>query len=545
MKIYEFNADKVQANLTYEILLALRKCKQEKYDKIVFSKSVYDIDRVYCEQRILNISNHGINGPKRIAILIEDMSDFEIDFSGSTLLTKGIISPIVIRNSKNITVKNVVLENPQTEFMQARVEKTGDDFVDFKIELGGEQFHTSKGNLYTNYGYEFQIPQTTSIEFNGDTGEIERDTGDFPIGFPWEVYNEMTKDGHLIVKNPTRIPPIGNVFIHTASRRFGCGIFCEGSSDVYFDNVTVHSCQGMGLLAQFCHNVTLNKFSTLRHGIQMYTANADATHFVHCTGLVKVENGVFEGQLDDALNIHGVYVRILDRLSDNELIIKQMHCQATGLPIFAVGDRVQVLTPETLIPYACKTVKSVEIINDEISKVAFEEQINDVKIGDDMENITKSCDLIFRNNVVRDNRARGMLIAAKGKVLIENNFFHSSGAAILFESDGKYWFESGGTSSVTIKNNVFDRCKYSRFGKAVVQFVKREATEDGKYYHNEINVIDNKFVMYGDLAAIFDNINKLCLKGNVVESDKPPVVEISHCNNVDLQDAGFVYVNEK
>ena len=544
MKIYEFNPSSIKGNLTYELVKAIRKCREEKYDKLVFTKAVYDIDFTFAEQRNFNISNHGMNGPKRMGLLIEDMDGFEVDFNGSTFITKGKMTGIAITNSKNITIKNVILENPETEFMQAKVVNTGEDFVDFEIQLGGDQFHTSAGAMYVNCGYEFRIPQTTSIEFRGDTGELEYGTGDFPIGFPWDVYNEKTKDNHFIVKNPTRIPPIGNIFVHTASRRFGCGIFCEDSENLYFENVIVHSCQGMGLLAQFCHNVTLDGFSTLRHGIQMYTANADATHFVHCTGLIKVENGTFEGQLDDALNIHGIYVRVIDRVSDNELLIKQMHFQATGLKIFQPGDKVQALVPETLIPYVEKTVKSVDVINDEIVKLTFVEDVNDVKVGDDLENLTKSADLIFRKNIVRDNRARGMLIAAKGKVLIEDNYFHASGAAILFEADGKYWFESGGTNDVTIKNNVFDRCKYSKFGTAVLQFVKREQVEEGKYYHGRVAILDNKFTMFTDSAIMLDNIESVTIKGNVVKDGKPAIVDVKHCKNLDLQKEDFTYQGE-
>lgn len=544
MKIFEFDANKVKGNLTYELVKAIRTCREEKYDKLVFTKGVYDIDIDFAEQRNFNISNHGMNGPKRMGLLIEDMDGFEVDFNGSTLITTGKMTGIAITNSKNITIKNVILENPKTEFMQAKVVNTGDDFVDFEIQLGGDQFSTSNGAMYVNANYEFRIPQTTSIEFRGDTGELEYGTADFPIGFPWEVSNEITKDGHFIVKNPTRIPPIGNIFVHTASRRFGCGIFCQDSENLYFENVIIHSCQGMGLLAQFCHNVTLNGFSTLRHGIQMYTANADATHFVHCTGLIKVENGTFEGQLDDALNIHGVYVRVIDRESDNELLVRQMHFQATGLKIFQPGDKVQALTPETLIPYVEKTVKSVDVINDEIVKLTFVEVVNDVKVGDDLENLTKSADLIFRKNIVRDNRARGMLIAAKGKVLIEDNFFHASGAAILFESDGKYWFESGATNDVVIRNNVFDKCQYSKFGRAVIQFVKREQTEENKYYHGKVQVLDNKFTMKNQVAVMFDNISDVTLKGNVVDDGALAIVDVQHCDKLNLEDKDFTYQGE-
>ena len=536
-KIYNFSLEN-KDDVTYELIKALRVCKKENYTKIVFEKGNYNVYREFSEQRNLSISNHGINGPKRIAVLLEDIENFCLDFNGSTLIAHGNMIPIAIRNSKNVAIKNVILENPQTQFMQGRVTKAENGVVEFKIENGVEQFFTENGMLFSKVGDDFLVPQSTSIEFNGKTGELEYGTGDFPIGFPWEVENELKGDV-FTVRNAKRMPPIGNVFVHTAARRLGCGIFCEGSSDLLFENVTVRSCLGMGLLAQFCHNVTLDKYSTLRKEGMYYTADADATHFVHCTGLVKVENGVFEGQLDDALNIHGVFVRVIGKEGKNALLIKQMHYQATGLPILEKGDKVDALKVDTLIPYTQITVKEVDCINDEVSKVTFFEDVESIAIGDDLENVTKSADLIFRNNVVRDNRARGMLIASKGKTIIENNYFHTSGCAILFESDGQYWFESGGTTDVVIKNNVFDRCKHGTWGLAVIEFAKREKTEENKYYHQKISVIDNKFTMYNDLAITFDNILDLTFANNSVEGKAE--VEVTHCGKQDLQKEGFIY----
>ena len=548
MKIYRFDVQGTSGEITYELLQAIRKCKVENYDKLVFEKGFYEIDRTFCEQRNLNISNHGLNGPKRIAVLLEDMQNFEVDFNGSVLKTCGNIIPIAIKNCKNVTVKNVILENPETQFMQARVVKSENGVVEFDVESGGEQFFTTKGKLYTRVGEEYLVPQTTSIEFNGKTGEIEYGTGDFPIGFPWEVENELSKDGKtFIVRDAKRLPPVGNVFIHTASRRLGCGIFCEKSAELRFENVTVHSCLGMGLLAQLCHNVTLDGFSTRRHDGQMYTANADATHFVHCTGLIKVENGVFEGQLDDALNIHGMFVRVIGKSGENGLLVKQMHFQSTGIDIFQKGDKVQAVGVKTLLPYADLTVESVDYLNDDVSLITFVEKVDGVKVGDDLENVTKCADLIFVNNVVRDNRARGMLIATKGKVLIENNYFHTSGCAILAESDGAYWFESGGTKDVCIRGNTFDTCKHGKWGSAVLQFNKREETEKDRYYHGKVEVTGNTFTMHNDVAALFDNIETLTFTGNTVKNvsenaveNGAPAVIVGHCGKKDLQD-GFSY----
>jgi hypothetical protein len=155
----------------------------------------------------------------------------------------------------------------------------------------------------------------------------------------------------------------------------------EDCSDVYLENVTVHGCLGMGVLAQTCHNVHLNNFNTLRHGDRYYTANVDATHFVNCTGLVKVENCTFEGQLDDAINIHGMYTSI-EKVCGNEIFVREVHNQSKGIKIYRDGDKIQAVNVNSLIPYAEKTIKKVEYLNQDMIRIVLCEDASDVKAGD-------------------------------------------------------------------------------------------------------------------------------------------------------------------
>ena len=544
MKILDFSTIQSTGNLTYDILLALRKCKTEKYQKLVFPKDDYVIDTTYCEERYLCVSNHDLNDAKRIAVLIEDMENFEIDFNGSTITTKGIITPIVVRNSKNITVKNVFLRNPSTMMLQTRVVETGEDWAKLKIEYGEEDFIFDRGTLYSQCGREYIYAlQDASLEFDGITGEVAHGSGGNPLGNHRQHYHEKTNDGHIIVHGISRKPPIGNYVVLHNYHRAGSGVFAENSENLYFENLIINSCYGMGMLVQFCRNVTLNKCGTKRRDGRIYTAAADGTHFVGCTGVVTLENCEFEGQFDDALNIHGVYLRVVGRISNNELLIKEMHHQALNLPVLNAGDLVQVLDPESLIPYTQRTVEWVEFINSEILKVKFKEPVTDINIGDDIESLTQVCDLIFRNNIVRDNRARGILIAAKGKVLVENNYFHSSGVAILFEAEDSWWFESGGTTDVTLKNNVFDNCRHGGeyWCEPVIFFKNRRKTEKDKYFHGEVKIIDNEFKMYNDEVLEFANIEKVVFTGNKIDKDNVKIT-IAHCGESKLQDGKINYI---
>ena len=504
--------------------------------KIVFDRDEYHAFPDYCPERCLYISNHGWNGLKRIAVLLENMENVELDFSGSTLVTHDVMTHFALLNCKNVTIRNLTIDNPSTMFLQARVAAHGDGYVDLEKSIGKEKFRVNRHGELTIEYLESTFTVNTAIEYRQDTGEIEYGTNDFPFDdhFPHLRFEELGND-MLRVHGVKRYPPIGNIEIFYIYPRLGCGFFMEDCSDVYLENVTVHGCLGMGVLVQTCHNVHLNNFNTLRHGDRHYTANVDATHFVNCTGLIQVENCTFEGQLDDALNIHGMYARI-EKVCGNEIFVREVHNQSKGIRIYRDGDKIQAVNVNSLIPYTEKTIKKVEYINQDIIRIVLCEDASDVKVGDNIENVDRNADLIFRNNTVRNNRARGMLIATRGKTIIEDCYFHTSGSAILFESNGSYWFESGGTNDVTVQNNFFDRCKYTVWGVAVISCVPRVAIEDGKYFHKSIKIDNNKFKTTFDYLIQFDNVESMSFKGNTVSATEgvSPKITLKHIKNSDV-----------
>ena len=510
--------------------------------RIVFECDEYHASPDYAAERLLYVSNHGWNGLKRIAVLLEDMENVELDFSGSTLITHGVMTHFALLNCKNVTIRNLTIDNPSTMFLQARVSAHGDGYVDLEKSIGKESFRVNRhGELTIDY-LESTFTVNTAIEYRHDTGEIEYGTNDFPFDdhFPHLRFEELGND-MLRVHGVKRYPPIGNIEILYIYPRLGCGFFMEDCSDVYIENVTVHGCLGMGVLAQTCHNVHLNSFNTLRHGDRHYTANVDATHFVNCTGLVKVENCTFEGQLDDALNIHGMYARI-ERVCGNEIFVREVHNQSKGIRIYRDGDKIQAVNVNSLIPYTEKTIEKAEYLNQDMIRLVLLEDASDIKVGDNIENIDRNADLIFKNNTGRNNRARGMRIATRGKVIIEDCYFHTSGSAILFESNGSYWFESGGTTDVTVQNNFFDRCKYTVWGVSVISCVPRMAIEEEKYFHKNIRIDNNEFKTTFDYLIQFDNVENISFKGNRVScnEDVSPKITLKHIKNADIDDSLIV-----
>lgn len=88
-----------------------------------------------------------------------------------------------------------------------------------------------------------------------------------------------------------------------------------------------------GLIAQTSENITLNKFAVrLKEGSDRYfTTQADATHFSGCRGLIKSEYGFYEGMADDAINVHGTYLKIMERI-DNQTGKSRLYA-STGMGI--------------------------------------------------------------------------------------------------------------------------------------------------------------------------------------------------------------------
>ncbi|MBO7680903.1 MAG: right-handed parallel beta-helix repeat-containing protein, partial [Thermoguttaceae bacterium] len=123
-----------------------------------------------------------------------------------------------------------------------------------------------------------------------------------------------------------------------------------------------------------------------------------------------------------------------------------------------------------------------------------------------IENVSETPSVVYRNNVIRNNRARGGLFSTSRPVLIEGNRFdHVSGTALLFCGDCSGWYESGPCREVVVRNNQFIDCMGSlyQFCRGIISIYPEipNLAAQKKFYYGGT---ENAFVFEHNTFETFD-----------------------------------------
>ena len=302
---------------------------------------------------------------------------------------------------------------------------------------------------------------------------------------------------------------VGDVYVIRSFSRPHPAICLDRAKDTRFENFVFRDGFGMGILAQLSENVTLRGGGCYPRDRSEYCANTvDATHFSNCRGTVTVEGCRFEGMMDDALNVHSTSLAIVGKPSADSIRCRYMHEMSVGLGVFAPGDAVRFIAGKTLENGAVGRVKAVETHDAREITLVLEQPIPaGYGVGDAVENADWQCAVTFRDNVVANNRARGVLFTTPHRIVCEGNFFDRvSGSAILLAGDAQGWYESGACEDVVIRRNRFRDCLTSSFqycdGLVSIHPEVKDLTGQKRRYHRNILIEDNDIETF-DVTLLF------------------------------------------
>ena len=526
-------------------ILAMIKSSVDEDDEVVvkFKKARYDFYPNDVMQREYYVSNHDQGQPKVLGICLEQWDNLTLDGKGSEFVFHGQMLPIAIVNSSNVTLKNfsIDFENPHIAQVEV-INNDENEGITFRVEPW-VNYRINENGVFETYGEGWKYQQYTGIAFEKESRHIVYQTSDL-----WIDTKQVQEVGDRLLHAPNwkdkRLKP-GTIVAMRTWNRPAPGIFLCHSNDTYIDNVTVHYAEGMGLLAQRCCDIRLNRFNVClkENDARYFTTQADATHFSQCKGMIRSEHGIYEGMMDDAINVHGIYLKVKERRDDNTLICSYEHNQAWGFAWGDTGDSVCFVKSKTMEmlkdiniikeikPYDKETVKGAKsfiiTFEDELPK-----EINaDTSFG--IENLSWTPEVIFSHNIVRNNRARGALFSSPLRTVCEDNLFdHTSGTAILLCGDCNGWYESGAVRDLLIKNNTFVNALTNmfQFTNAVISIYPEipDLENQVSYFHggkkDAVVIEKNHFITFDKPLLYAKSVDGLIFRKNkvTINSDYEP-----------------------
>lgn len=489
--------------------------------------------------------------PVKTAFYLEGLADVTLDFNGATLCIRGDIQPFTLVDCQNVTIKNVVVENERSHYTEGTVVSSLPGR--YRIRMNDKYpFSVEDGNLIV-YGDGWRnndIEHHPMMFMQFFDGKTRKGTGYTPlvnIGKTVPEYDKKhffvhhltahKKGTDLVVKGGLWMKPQKRgthvVFEHE-SRATGTlvALRCDNFT---LDNFRILNGSGMGIIPICCHNVTINKllftYDEKSHG---FISNAaDGLHTFACSGALTMTDCVFEGMIDDALNIHGNYFLLQKTDGDRAFVkIGSLAFSDENGPIshtyyfpLREGDDITVNCGKTMDVRDRYTIKKIIPLTPGAYELILDRPVTGEE-GDLIENISAQVDLTIKNCVFGKTNTH-LRFQTRGKVLIENCITE---LPFWLTGDTTYWFESSPCTDFTVRN-----CRFVGKHAYILPCPETTPTKSNPYYHKNVTVENCVF----DSRVIFDGryTDNVTFIGNKCTGKKKPTVIARKCGKVTADNA--------
>ncbi len=434
-----------------------------------------------------------------------------LDFSGSvdthvladgvTLMCEGWMEPISICDSKNFKLSGITVDYLRKPFSYGEVISVTDGCFDVKF---------SDERTITD-----EIPLMRMTFWNPKYSRVAPTTLYFPK-------RELLGDN--IVRFYHQVPDslVGTIANVNHSFHFRPAVLVLNSENTVLENVTIHSQPGMGIVGFNSKNIQLKALSVKPALGYSQSTNTDATHFAACEGLIRFEACYFQGQGDDATNVHGYYQSI-NSVSGKKVQLQikartYTHAQVIDAP--RVGDVLELVEKKTLKPIKNLTVQHVTV---EPGSIVCDVELSEELPADYAEyylmNITKLPKLEFENCLVNSHLARGILVKTRGVKINNNVFRYCTGTAIHVGAESA-WHEGSHAKDVTITNNLILGCgsgSGSQGGASGIAVIIEAEDTERSFLHDGIVIRNNMIIGEGNSCGIYvGNASNVIAESNSV-----------------------------
>ncbi|MFA6085270.1 right-handed parallel beta-helix repeat-containing protein [Mucilaginibacter sp.] len=518
----------------YKSLMIIAKASSKKPVSINFEEGRYNIYPDSSYKTALHISNTNDvpMAPKAIALYIVNSKFVNVSANKARIILRGKMIETCISNSSNISLEGLSYDYYRPTVSEMQIMALTERYADLK--MNGSSAYSIKDSVlwWEGEGWRHK-PEWYWQVFDPKTEYVERQD----MNLEKVRYADM---GNGIVraffdKNPGF--KAGLIYQTRDVLRDCAGIFMQYSSNIRLKNVRIYFMHGMGIVSQFCRNIKMDSVIVRpEEGTgRTCSAWADILHFSGCSGRIEISNSYLSAANDDAINVHGTHLRIVERPAENKIKVRFMHNQTYGFTAFLPGDSIDFVHAETLNPYSANIVVNSERLNDKDILLTLKKTVpEDIQANDVVENTTRTPELWVHHTIIARIPTRAILATTRRRILIEHNrFFRVRGNAVLIEDDAESWFESGSVKNATIRHNEFIEC-----GAPVIS-IHPENKKFNKPVHHNIVISNNHFVLNKNSKVLFaKSTSGIKFSGNEIKSsgivDIKGVTEFQDCFNIKL-----------
>lgn len=391
---------------------------------------------------------------------LNGFKNLTLDGNGATFMMHGRMTPFILNACENVTVRGITVEHERPSVFELKVVSKKGGVVEY-LAAEGDKFAVEKNRLiWFDADDNRQIPNLTQ-EYD-------------PLrDITWRRSNPLAEAKTITSMGQRRIrvqyDPASGVYKNIITGRSfqlrqtirkQCGTVIFECSDVTFENMNIHSWNGLGFVAQFSSNLTLrNLRMEPREGSGRTNAGfSDGIQMMNCRGRLVVEGCRIVGLHDDHMNIYGQMMKLESVESPQVIRAVYTSGETEGHINFRPGDRVGFRNCKTLADEGEGQIVKAELLDNKTMRLEIKGKIPAQPVW--VENRTWIPDeVVIRNNYFGRVATRSILIYLARRAVIENNFFHRIRmAAILMQTPDHRYALQNSIDELSVDNNVFYEC---------------------------------------------------------------------------------------
>jgi hypothetical protein len=461
----------------------------------------------------LPLGTYRLASAQQAAISFSNHANFEIDGGGSTILMGNDALCLAFDRCANVQVRNLTIDWDPLPYTQGTISDSGIGWFEVKLDDGFPPISANGIMAIESYDRSLRNIARNGVQVSGDKVTAVQ---------PLSINRVRIRSSHVIPIT------IGTVIVirfkgnHDAIRLTQC-------QSISFSGTTLLSSHSMGYNISSSSNLTFRQCTIgfQPTGQRLLSTNADGMHITNCGGSLTIDQCMFAGMGDDAINVNAAMWRVRSRLSGSGAML----LNRSGMPLSqndtpGPQDKLEVLDPADLhvikrdFPNGLATVPDNSLVDD-LARVPV--------------TTINRCHFL-------GNHSRAIL--GHSHLQVRNCVFQNTSLAAIMIAPDDHWMEGPTTGDIVIDGNTFAGCHYATHdpeGTITVDieqtYGRRGAVPRG--IAQIVQISDNIFKDCYTGAVSCRSVDGLTIRGNQVDrtwigGSNQAAIEASELRNSDI-----------